>query len=66
MERIKFAKNKKARGEAQQNNGSYSAGGSYGNGGSQTTFDNTGGSSEIPPDTTQQNVETVKQIDLGW
>lgn len=74
LERIKFAKNKKSKGETQQgggySNGGYSGGSSGGGGGSPyTTFDNTSQPDtppDTPPDTAQQNVETVKQIDMGW
>ena len=66
MERIKFAKNKKAQGDRQQGGQSYDSGGSSG-AGQQTTFDNT---TTNTPDQSQggsyhQNVEDVKNINLG-
>jgi len=65
MERIKFAKNKKAHGDQQQGGQSYGSGGN--SGGQQTTFDDPGTST---PDQSQggsyqQNVDDVKNIDLG-
>lgn len=65
-ERIKFAKNKKARGADQQSADTGSAG-TYDSGHGQTTFDDAAQPPQDPQtDMAQQNVNNVQDIDMGW